>query len=242
MSRRAPRAALLLLVLAAAGLAAIGPAEAQQDGKVLARAFEVRHRPLADAADVVGPLLSSEGSVTLRPRLRMLVVQDRPEVLDRVEALLAGFDLPPRHVEVTFSLFLGSDRRPDAHGAAGGSQLSQDVRGVLETLGDFTKWTAYEPLGSRSVAGVEGNEVVAALSPEYRVVFVVESVDDGTGVVSFRQLTLQRMARDAAGVQQIENMYSTGMVLRTGRLHVVGAASGPQSNRALFLTLQVEAR
>ena len=34
------------------------------------------------------------------------------------------------------------------------SLLSLEVRGVLDTLGDVTKWVAYEPLGSRSITGI----------------------------------------------------------------------------------------
>jgi len=222
------------------------PARAQAPAKdlVLARAFEVRYRPLADAADLVGPLLSEEGSVTLKPRLRTLVVQDQVSVLDRVAELLQSFDVPPRNVEVTLSLFLGSERRPNQRaGRAASPEFSKEVRGVIETLGDFTKWTAYEPLGSRSVTGVEGGEpVVANLSADYRVVFTVDSVHPARRIVNFKRFSLQRRELDEEGQQTVKNLYTTGMVLPMGKLHVVGAASDPGSQRALFLTLQVRAR
>jgi hypothetical protein len=155
------RAVLAALLLFCGGVVWAQSAEES----VTARAFPVRFRPLADAADVVAPLLSADGTVTLRPRLRMLVVQDREEVLDRVEALLLSFDLPPRNVEVTLSLFLGTDRLTAGRQRGGpGPEFSKEVRGVIETLGDVTKWIAYEPLGSRSVTGTEGATVTAELS------------------------------------------------------------------------------
>jgi hypothetical protein len=232
---RGALAALLLLALATAGGA---------DEPLPARAFEIHHRPLADAADLVGPLLSEEGTLTLRPRLRTLVVEDRPGVLERVASLLDSWDLPPRNAEVTLSLFLGTDRREDEASAGGpASDLSREVRGVLETLADFTKWTSYEPLGSRSVTGAEGAEVVARLSEEYRVVFVVESVHEGQGLIKFRWFTLQRVRHDdGTGAERVEDLYRTGMSLSAGRLHVVGAAADPNSQRALFLTLQARPR
>ncbi len=225
-------------------LASCATAWAQRgDEPLTARAFQVRYRPLIDAADVVAPLLSADGTVTLRPRLRMLVVQDRQPVLDRVEALLRSFDLPPRNVEVTLSLFLGTDRlTAGRQRGAPGQEFSKEVRGVIETLGDVTKWIAYEPLGSRSVTGTEGDAVTAEMSLDYRVVLEVGSVHEAGGVVKFDRVSLQRLGHDEEGEETIENLYSAGMVLTAGRVHVVGAAREPGSNRALFLILEVKAR
>ena len=228
-------AALVLAVLEAA-------AEAPAPRAVVARAFVVHHRALADAADVVQPILSADGSVKLQPRLKTLVVEDRSEVLDRVATLLESFDLPPRNVEVTLSLFLGTaQERPGQ--SVGASSFSREVRGVLETLGDFTKWTSYEPLGSRAVIAVEGGApIVADLSDEYRVVFTVDAVQVEQRAVTFKRFSLQRRRVDAQGKETREDLYTAGMVLPLERLQTVGAASDPGSKRALFLTLQVRER
>jgi hypothetical protein len=231
---------LLAVVVTVAGAAALAQTT---EGPLLAKAFEVRYKPLADAADLVSPVLSADGTMTLQPRLKTMVVEDRVAVLDRVEHLLDGFDIPPRNVEVTLSLFLGTDRRPEAsRQQAPGGSFSKEVRGVIESLGDFTKWTAYEPLGSRSVIGVEGGEVTANLTDDYRVVFSVESVHEGQGKVKFKSVSLQRLDYSEEGAQKVEDLYTAGMLLPVGRLHVVGAAREPKSNRALFLFVQVEAR
>lgn len=245
ISRRAT-AGLLGLSLVAALLPAVlaAPRATDPSGRdpFLARAFEVRYRPLADAADLVGPLLSPEGTLTLRPRLKVLVVEDRVSVLDRVESLLRSFDLPPKNVEVTFSLVLGTNRHGGVYRRNPGRAFSKEVTGVIETLGNFTKWVAFEPLGSRSVNGLEGDEVAAVLSDEYRVVFAINSVDEATGKVEFRRVSLQRLKTTAEGEESVENLYTAGMVVTAGKMHVVGAARDPNSNRALFLILNVKAR
>jgi hypothetical protein len=223
-------AACLLLVLAGAAWA---------DEPVLARAFVVHHRPLADAADLVQSILSPDGSVTLQPRLRTLVVEDTGDVLGRVAALLESFDLPPRNVEITLSLFLGTSQEPVAQ-APGGASFSREVRGVVEILNDFTKWTSYEPLGSRSLTAIEGGaEIVADLSDEYRVVFTVDAVQIEQRAVTFKRFSLQRRRRDEEGRETLQEVYTAGMVLPLERLQTVGAATDPGSKRALFLTLQV---
>jgi len=238
-ARRWPIGPAAALVLLAAPAFAQPPAP----GRVEARAFEIHYESLVDAADVISPLLSDEGTVTLRPRLSTLVVEDRRAILDRVAGLLEGWDLPPRNVEITLSLFLGIDRRDeDPRSPKADHGLSLEVRGVLEKLSDFTKWTTYEPLGSRSVTGTEGDTVVANLSDEYRVVFVVESVHETHGAVKFERLQLQRITLEEDGSESVEDLYTAGMVLPAGKLRLVGAASDPNSRRALFLALQTRAR
>lgn len=236
------RGALTLLL--AGALLGASPLVGADEDAVTARAFEVRYRSLADAADLVGELLSADGTLTLKPRLKTLIVEDRESVLDRVGALLTSFDLPPRSVEITFSLFVGSrdEEAPDGESGAGRNALSKQVRGVMETLGDFTRWTSYEPLGSRAVTGTEGDRVEARLAEDYRIAFKVESVHETQDVVKFEHVTLERVGLDDDGAEDIESLFTTGGFVRAGKLNVFGAASAPDSKRALFLALQVNPR
>jgi hypothetical protein len=144
---------------------------------------------------------------------------------------------------VTLGLFVGTDRREEEAGRQSRAVgLSREVRGVTETLGDVTKWNAYEPLGSRSVIGAEGAAVTVNLSDEYRVSFEVESVTEPQGVIKFRQVSLKRVIRGADGSQRVEDLVTTSIVIPSGRLLVVGAAKSPDSRKALFLTLQARPR
>jgi hypothetical protein len=239
---RVARTALLVSVLAVS-LPGVVHAETEAEDPIEGRTFRVYYKALADAADVVSPLLSDDGSLTMRKRLNTLVVQDRVSVLDRVASLLERFDLPPRNVEVTLTLFLGMVRQEDDDKEASTSNvMTREIRGIVETLKDFTKFHDYEPLGSRSINGLEGASVTADLTQDYRVVFTVDAVDERRGVVKFERVVLQRLERDAEGRETAEELYSMGMVMEMDRLRVVGAASGPDSKRALFLTVQVSER
>lgn len=239
---RAARIVLVVSILAGS-LTGVVYAQTDVEDPIAARTFRVYYKALADAADVVSPLLSDDGSLTMRKRLNTLVVQDRVSVLDRVALLLEGFDLPPRNVEVTLTLFLGMVRQGDEEGEASSSNvMTREIRGIVETLKDFTKFHDYEPLGSRSINGLEGASVTADLTDDYRVVFTVDAVDERRGVVKFERVVLQRLERDAEGRETAEELYSMGMVMEMDRLRVVGAASGPDSKRALFLTVQVSER
>lgn len=241
----------MLVALALAWVACLAPAKGAESGSsgdpVRARVFEVRHRALADAAELVSSVLSPDGEVKLQPRLKTLVVTDHVSVLDRVDSLLRGYDLPPRNVEVTLTLLLGSDtREEEPPGGVGPREIQREVRGVSETLGDFTRWTNYELLGSRSVIAVEGQVVTVGLSDEYRVTLVVGPVQPPSArspqeVIRFSRLMLERLSSTEAGQGQATELYSTSVLLPAGKLLMVGAARGPESRKALFLTIRARA-
>lgn len=242
MSRLLTALCLLGTLVASGGVRA----RAADTGEPLvARTYEVRHRSLWEAADLVKPVLSPEGSVKLQPRLRTLVVEDHPSVLSRVDTALREFDLPPRNVEVTLTLLLGTDVRDVKSGAPGigPREISREIRGVSEALGDFTKWTNYALLGSQWVTGIEGRTVTVRLSDEYRVTFELESVQPPTprapqGMITFRSLVLQKLVRLETGLERTDELYSTAIQLHIGKLLMVGAARSPESRKALFLTIK----
>jgi hypothetical protein len=227
----------VVCLLLATGVATRAAATRAADDPITARAFEVRYRTLPDAADIVGSLLSPEGELTLKPKLGVLVVEDRQSVVERVESLLRSFDLPPRSVDVTLSLFLGTRRVDDATTRADTRRPVIDLPPL-----QFTKWTAYESLGSRSVQGLEGHEVVTLLSDNYQVAFVVEFVDERQHIVKFKNLTLQRISQTAEGVERVENLYSLAGVVDSGKQNIFGGAADPHAERALFLTVMARPR
>ncbi len=238
--RALPRLLLVLTLIAVGGAVAEEPVTADP---VLARAYEVLYHPLADAADLIEPLLSEAGVLTLRKRLSTLVVEDRTSVLERVDGLLEDWDVPPQNVEITLSLFLGTDRHgEDPEAPTDDYGLSTEVRGVMEKLSNFMKWTHYEPLGSRSVIGTEGDTVVANLSEDYRVTMLLGAVHKTHGTVKFERLQLQRVTRKEDGSESVDDLYTAGAVIRPGKLALVGAATDPKSNRVLFLALQIRPR
>jgi len=236
---------LPVAILFAVALGIAVPAAAANDpgtaDAVSARVYEVKFKSLADAAEVIGPLLTPQGSVTLQPRLKTLTVQDRVFVLDRVQSLLQNFDVAPRNVEIAMSLFLGTDRREQEVGRIiPPSSMTTDVRGIAETLSDFTKWNAYELLGGRAVTGAEGGRVTVNLSDEYRVAYDIDTVRDQS--VKLTNFVLQRITRSADGKEKVQDVYSASVVLPVGRSLMLGAAQNPESKRALFLSLKARPR
>ena len=69
----------------------IGASALAADEPLSARAYAVKFKSLSDAAEIVSPVLSPDGTMTLQPRLKTLTIQDRPAVIGRLRARRRGF-------------------------------------------------------------------------------------------------------------------------------------------------------
>jgi type II secretory pathway component GspD/PulD (secretin) len=79
------------------------------------RVFQFHFRPAHEAATLVEPMLSGEGSLLLQPGLNAITVRDNPDVLKRVASALASWDVAPQSYKVRVRVFLAS-REPKSSG------------------------------------------------------------------------------------------------------------------------------
>ena len=231
---------VLLVLSLALGAGAL----ASEDDAIESRVFRVNHRPVAAAAEVVSLILSEDAEIRIKFRRNqnIMVVTDHVSVLDRIGPLLESFDIPPRGVEVAISIIVGTKTEPKT-GEAGQrlpSSMYRDIRGVVETLREFTEWKDFDQVGGGVTHAVEGSAVTIDVGEAYRVTFEVGSVADEK--VFFNRVWLRRLGRDDTGRETTRTLYETEISVPTGRTLVVGAAQGPDSKEALFLTLLVNAR
>jgi len=207
------------------------------------RSYVLEYRPVAEAAEAIGDWIGEEGSVSMRPRKKTLVVTDVAATHDRIAAFLEAFDVPPRTVDVSVSLMLASDRTRDEAGRRTPlSAVTAEVRGVMESVGDFTRWVDYEPLGTHAASTVEGRTTSVRLDDTYGVDYRVDGVETGPDGDRIRlsPFRLIRFRMGSDGVERQETVFETAMRLPVGRLQVLGAASGADADRALFLTVRAE--
>lgn len=207
------------------------------------RAYVLEHRPVSEAAEAIGDWLGEEGSVSLRPRKKSLVVTDSAATHERIAAFLETFDVPPRPVEISVSLMLASDRSRDEAGRRTPlSAVTAEVRGVMESVGDFTRWVDYEPLGTHTASALEGTSTSVRLDETYGVEYRVDGIDRGPegDRIRLAPFRLIRYRTHADGTERTETVFETAMRLPEGRLQVLGAASGADADRALFLTVRAE--
>ena len=192
----------------------------------------IKFRDPGDVALLVGPLLTDKGSVTTVPKLRTVTVQDRREVLDRIQDVIASYNVPPRNVEFTVTLIMAS------RAAESGGSISREVRGITEALPDITRWTNYRTLDSVTIAGSEGSRTARELANVYRIDFDLEAVSESRGIIRLNPFSLQKAEKGPGGETVYRPVYTTTVNLKNDKLLTIGATKSETSPKALFLTIR----
>lgn len=205
--------------------------------------YTLQHRSAVEAAEAVAELLGEEGTLAMHPGKRTLIITDDPATHQKIRRFLIQFDAPPKAVRVSISLMLASDKAQDEAGRRTPlSSVSAEVRGVMDSVGDFTRWVDYQPLGSVAATAVEGSSQSVRLDEKYGIEFSIDGVEQTSKGERIRlaPFRLIRYQTDAKGVERSETVFETAMRLEAGRVQVLGAASGADADRALFLTVRAE--
>jgi type II/III secretion system protein len=218
---------VLALLLSPAPWAA-GPSP---DG-LTTRLFVLKYRGADEAYILVSPYLSPRGSIRSQPHQRTLTVVDTPEVVRHVEELIAGFDLPPRTVEVAVQLILASSEKTSP------APAPPPIRGVIERLNALnTRWSDYKLVGDARVLGTEGERSTLKVGEDYRVDFRIDPIDEASRVIRFKPFELARREATVEGAERYTPVLNTVLNLRDSQLFIVGASKMERSNRALFMTI-----
>ena len=208
-------------------------------GSVLAadqnlRVFKLHYRPAHDAASVVEPLLSSEGSVLLQPGLNAITVRDAPAVLERVAQALAAWDVAPQTYTLHIRVFLASreTRAP--------APTPTPVPDLGERFFQLFPYTSYEEVASFRVTAADGSRVETAGSDRYLLRFVVRGVPQSPERVQLAGLELMRREQGAGGDEVLKPLVHSTVTLLLKQHSVIGSARSEGANRAVFLVFFAE--
>ncbi|MGK2856115.1 MAG: secretin N-terminal domain-containing protein [Thermoanaerobaculia bacterium] len=220
------RIALFCLILT---LAAFGAAAQQADGKVVVQTFKFKFKSADKAAQMVRPLVSSEGSVSIQPGANTLVVTDRGDNVSRIADAIEDYDVPSRTFKLEMKLVSAGrvTGKPPA--------VPEDLREVAAKLSGVLRFNSFEKVGELSVAGREGDVVRRDLEGSYHADFTIGEYDPVTGTVQVSEFRLGRYEQTAAGKKELTEVLKTTLNLKVGQTVVLGASKLPESNRALML-------
>lgn len=198
------------------------------------RVFQFRFRQAREAASLVEPFLSAEGSILLQPGLNALTVRDNPEVLKRVADVLARWDVKPQSYRFRVRLFLATrEPKPSRTPPAPIPELGEK----LFLLFPFTK---YEEVATVQVTAAEGTVVETTAGARYHLRFTVRGVPGEPERVQLAQLQLARRDRSADDTEVLAPVLRATVNLRVKEPSVVGGARSESANQALFLVLLAE--
>jgi len=220
------RIALFCLIFT---LAALGASAQQADGKVVVQTFKFKFKAADKAAQMVRPLMSSEGSVSIQPGSNTLVVTDRADNVGRIANAIDDYDVPSRSFKLEMKLV--SAGRVSGNPPA----VPDDLRDVASKLSGILRFNSFEKLGELAVSGREGDVVRRDVDTAYHADFTIGEYDPVTGTVQVSELRLGRYQQTAAGKKELTEVLKTTLNLKVGQTVVLGASKLPESNRALML-------
>ena len=235
---RLPLPLLALALLALPALPSPPPAYADAGAApagppLLTQVVTLRYKSADDAYVLVSPYLSALGSIRSQPRQKTLTITDAPETVRHIQEMIAGFDLPPRVVEVAVQLILATAEKASAE------PPPPPIRGVVERLNALnTRWSDYRLVGDARVLGTEGERSTLRIGDDYKVDFSIEPVGDEGGLIRFKPFELARREITAEGNERYQSVLQTVLNLRDSQLFIVGASKMERSNRALFMTIR----
>jgi len=214
---------LIGLLLMAASLAVADDA-ATNARPLSVHTFTFKYKDANKAADMIKPLLSSEGSMSIQPSTNALVVTDRAENLKTITKALTEFDVPPHPFRVIVRL-VGAGR------AAEGARVPEEDKDIAPKLG-MLGFNSLEDLGSADVSGREGDPGIVTLPSGYRADFKFGDYDPASDSLKVSDLHLSKQQGD-----QLTQLLKTTLNLRIGQTYIVGATKNAQSQRALMIVL-----
>jgi hypothetical protein len=228
---RALSVGLLLLAVAAV------PIQAEDPGTAV-RAFNLKNATVVEAFTAIEPLLSDLGSVTVQPKRARITVQDSPDVLRRVIAVVSELDRLPGEYRIEVELLEGLDVEQ-------ASDLPPELDKRLHRMFPFK---SYRRAGRTVFQGELGQATSATLGRSYRLSFLADSfkipettpwgvADAGGQRTQVKWLRLDRFVPGAGGTEQTVELLRTTAFLSPRQKMIIGAGSSEDSANGLVLIL-----
>jgi len=224
-----------LVFLAVIGIAA---AVTAANIETVSRVFRLEHASVSEASAAIQPMLSEVGSLTLQPRLSRIVVQDQPEIIDRVTELIKNLDHVPGLYSVQVELLEGTDPKPYG---------TQDEIKANSRLQKMFNVAAFHRLGISMIEGRLGNRAQADLGPDFRVSFLPQTLEQSENTpwgfrepsdrISLRPLVLERMETSSDGELTARELLRTNVLLSEKQTVYIGAGNSEDSDHVLVLVV-----
>ncbi|MCW8984998.1 MAG: hypothetical protein OQK55_06620 [Thermoanaerobaculales bacterium] len=209
--------------------------------ETVSRVFRLEHASVSDASAAIQPMLSEAGSLTLQPKLSRIVVQDQPEIIDRVTEMIAQLDHVPGAFSIRIDLLKGGKATP--YGTV-------DEVPVEERLRKMFKVEAFHRLGSSTIEGVLGSPTRAELGSSFQVSFLAQlpeypestpwGAPDPGNRLQLRQLVLERKQVAADGTMTTDDLLRTNVLLSPKQTVYIGAGNSEESEDVLVLIVHAQ--
>lgn len=214
---------IFLLICIAALTTGVALAEPADGGKALSvRTFQFKYKDVDRAAAIIKPLLSAQGSLSMQPSERSLVITDRPENLSAIASALEEFDSAPRPLKLSIRLVMASRTETP-------SRIADELSDVAPKLA-MLRYNSVESLGQAAIESREGDAGAVELANGYRAEFRLGEYDPASKTISISDFKLSKQ-QDS----QVKELYKASLNLKVGQTLILAATR--QGQRAVVVVL-----
>jgi hypothetical protein len=222
-------------------MVAIAAVVAAANTDTVSRVFTLEYASVSDASAAIQPMLSEAGSLTLQPKLSRIVVQDQPEIIDRVTEMIEKLDHVPGAYRIQIDLLKGGKATP--YGTA-------DEVPVEDRLRKMFKVEVFHRLGRSTIEGVLGSSTRAELGTSFQVSLLAQipeypestpwGAPDPGNRLQLRQLVLERKEVAADGTLTTDELLRTNVLLSPKQTVYIGAGNSEDSEDVLVLIVHAQ--
>jgi len=233
-----------LIALAAIGLAGVAMTTAaaqdpapREDAGLRERTFTIHYRDLSDIIALIQPIIGPRGSYSVQPRSRAVTVLDAPEIVEKIEDLIAGYDLPPRGIDLVVQLMRAEEGSTDP---AAAERRPRGIGLPPAVIQDLTKWGVITPIGSAALSTSENESGTVSMGDDFRLRFSVGTVSASVGLVRMERFVVERVKASAPGAasgRAWAPLMDLVLNLKDRQTTVLGATSSQDSRQALFVSV-----
>ncbi|MEK6374469.1 MAG: secretin N-terminal domain-containing protein [Acidobacteriota bacterium] len=216
---------LLVALLVAASAMQAEPPAPDAAKALTVRTFTFRYKDADKAAGVIKPLLSAEGTMSIQPGTKSLVITDRAENLKALAKAIADFDVPPQSFRLSVRLVSA------ARVAGETAKPPDELRDIAPKLA-MLRYNSLESAGQAEFEGKEGDPGIVEMTTGFRADFKLGEYDPASDSIKVSDFQLSRLQKD-----QLTSLLKTSLNLRLGQTYIVGATRAPESQRALMIVL-----
>src|SRR6266480_4208703 len=177
---------LMVAILVAVAAVQAEPPAADTAKTLTVRTFTFKYKDADKAASVVKPLLSSEGTISIQPGTKSVVVTDRPENLKSVAKAIGEFDVPPQAFKLSVRLVSAARVANDA------AKVPGELKDVAPKLA-YMRYNSLESVGQADFEGKEGDPGILEMPTGYRAEFKFGEYDPASDSVKVSELRLSRL-------------------------------------------------
>jgi hypothetical protein len=215
--------------------------QAKSEPQMRKEMVKLKYVRAQDAYQLLNAYTSRGGRISMSMdanRTNILVLNDTPEIVDKMMALIKEIDVKPAELQFTAQLILGSEAAEDkGDEALRNDPIIRELRGVL-------KYKSFAELDGTILRVIEGERTEAKIGPNGEYVLRIEPkfIRDGASdiikaeVYFFKPIGTS-MAPNQQGQQTINSdLVRTTLMLKPGEKTVVGVSKS-DADKGLILII-----